>query len=226
MAKKIATFFPRIKRAVKGFLTNANLRLAAPPAGDDMATKYSLDATKVARLVTLEADIPTALDKAEQYRDLAQQQTDIADAGIREASLIVHDFGDAIQKHSSYNPADGDLEALGFEQQHTPANPAEAKVKVTHITTLPDMIRFDWAKEEWNGIKIYYSADGINYSFLDKDDRSPFDDTRLNKIPNTPETRYYIFRHMDKDGKDIGQETKVQVVAAIYDIQGSRGVAN
>jgi hypothetical protein len=223
MAKKKATFFPQKKRSVGGFLTNVNIRLKPAP-GDDMAAKYSLDATKVGRLVSLETDVPDALNKAQQLHDLAQQQTDIADAGIREASLICHEFGDIIQKHPSFNG--NDFEALGFEQDHTPPDPLTAKVKITHITPLVDMIRFDWAKEEWNGIKIYSSDDGVNFSFLDKDDRSPFDDTRLNKKANTPETRYYIFRHMDKDGKEIGVETRVQVVAAIYDIQGGRGVIN
>jgi len=211
---KIAVFFPTEKSKVQAYLSNVKIQLAAPPTGGDIAAKYGLEPTKVAKISTWLTEIPDHLAKAEMLRDQAQSETDQADTKIRLARLLNHEFGDTMQKNDVFDVAD--FELMGYKVDHTPPNPDDAKVKITHISYLPDLIRFDWAKENWNGIKIYASDDGINYTYLDKDNKSPFDDTRKNRVANTPEHRYYKFRHLDKDGKEIGQETKVEVVAAIY----------
>jgi hypothetical protein len=211
---KIAVFFPTEKSKVQPYLSNVKIQLAPPPTGADLAVKYGLDPTKVTKINTWLTEIPDHLAKAEMLRNQAQSETEQADAKIRLARLLNHEFGDDMQKHSAFDVAD--FELMGYKVVHTPADPNLAKVKITNIVYLPDMIRLEWAKEAWHGVKIYSSYDGVTYAYLDKDNKSPFDDMRKNQVANTPEHRWYKFRHLDKDGNEIGVETVVEVVAAIY----------
>jgi hypothetical protein len=212
---KLATFFPAVKGRVISYLKNVVLRMAPVASGGaDLAVKYDLNAAKVTKLNTLTADIPLHLAKATELRNLAKAERKKAVDKIRQARLLNREFGDSIQRHDNFTHSD--LELLGYHVEHAAADDTKAKVKISHITPLPDMIRFDWVKKSWNGISIYGSYDDEHYKFLDKDNRSPWEDTRKNRAANTPENRYYIFRYLDKDGKEIGQDLKVQVVAAVY----------
>lgn len=221
---KFPVFFPTIKGRVQPYLSNVKIQLAPLPTGGGLATKYSLDATKVTRISTLLTDIPNHLNQAAQLHDQAEQQTELANQKIREANLLNHEFGATMQKDAAFDISDFDL--IGYRVTETAPDPTQAKVKITHVTLLPDMIRFDWAKESWAGIRIYGSLDGAAYTFLDKDDRSPWEDKRFNKENFKPETRYYRFRHVDKDGNEIGDVTTMEVVAAIYNLTSGHPLSN
>jgi hypothetical protein len=212
---KLSTFFPNTKGRVVSYLKNVVLRLSPIASGGaDLAVKYDLNASKVTKLNSLTTDIPQHLAKASELRNAAKAERTKAMEKIRQARILNREFGDAIQRHDSF--IHSDLELLGYMVEHSDADTTKAKVKISHVLTLPDMIRFDWVKKAWHGISIYGSYDGQHYEFLDKDSRSPWEDRRKNRVLNTPENRYYIFRYLDKDGKEIGQDLKVQVVGAVY----------
>jgi hypothetical protein len=222
--KKLKVNFPKTQGAVPPYMSNVKIQLAPLPLGADLAVKYGLDPLKVTKMGSLATDIPAEMAQAATLRAQAESITESYQKKIREANLLNHEFGDAMQKHTAFITED--FELMGYLSESAPANPLEAKVKVTHITNTDTLIRFDWAKESWHGIRIYGSYDDVKYTFLDKDDRSPWEDRRFNQKYGVPENRYFIFRHVDNAGKEIGVDTKVVVVAAIYDIEGSRGVAN
>ncbi|MEI8203636.1 MAG: hypothetical protein WCH34_11520 [Bacteroidota bacterium] len=78
-------------------------------------------------------------------------------------------------------------------------------------------IIIDWVKGAWEGVNVYASNDNIAFEKLDKDNRSPFEDKRLNKIAHAPEKRYYKLCYFDTNGDEIGLMSLVtKVITDIY----------
>jgi hypothetical protein len=70
---------------------------------------------------------------------------------------------------------------------------------------LPDMVRLDWVKGEFDGVVIQSKrAAETSFTFLDKDTRSPYEDTRHNLTPDVHEPRFYRMRYLLKD-QEVGQ---------------------
>lgn len=210
MPKKIAVHFPGQKAQVPAYMNNADDKLNA----GGLAVKYAIVAPKVARMGVLNTDLPQQLNDARISFETTQSLNAIADASIREANLLNHDIGDTMQKHVAF--ALTDYESMGYKVTHVPPDPLTAKPEIARVTPLSDMIVFDWVRGFWKGIVIYASSDGLTWTKLDKDFRSPFEDKRKNHTPNVPENRHYKFRYIDANENEIGLETIVTVLAAIY----------
>ncbi|MBK9460767.1 MAG: hypothetical protein IPN94_15395 [Sphingobacteriales bacterium] len=75
---------------------------------------------------------------------------------------------------------------MGIRQDSTPINPNDAKAHITGITVLPDQVIIDWLKGQMHGVLVETSYDGANWVKLDKDNRSPYEDTRKTKYISKP----------------------------------------
>ena len=209
MAKKKKIFFPSKDGEVPAHVSTADGQLNAGGLG----VKYGISATDMTKSGDFNTDIPVAINDAEAAINAAQSKVETKDNMIYDANLFYNKMGRDMQDHSAYDPAD--LEAMGFFKTTTPPDPNAAKPVVSKITALADMIILDWVKSFWDGVVIYGSFDQLAWEKLDKDNRSPYEDKRKNKVNNVPEVRYYKFRYL-KDDKEIGLELIVKAVAEIY----------
>jgi hypothetical protein len=93
-------------------------------------------------------------------------------------------------------------------------NPDTAQPTIGSVHTAPGSIDLDWVRGPFDGVDVDLSYDGKAWTPGGFDNRSPFEDRRLNHAPGTPETRYYRLRFRYK-GEPFGQYSAVgQVVAA------------
>jgi hypothetical protein len=142
-------------------------------------------------------NIPKVIDKAHADRTIAQQSTTLK---REELSKSKKDIMRVFQKIvSAENFEEADAEALGIRVHKTPPDYDNASPLVTDITTLPDQIIFDWVKGPMDGVIIESSYDGVTFTQLGLDLKSPFEDKRKNLKAGTPETRFYRFRYIKND---------------------------
>ena len=177
--------------------------------------KYGIDAPTMAALTTLKGDTLTSINEAEAASDAAQEKTAIQKVKIHDMRKEARAVLTLIQNHDDFEEAD--MEALGGRVEHDAPDPNTAQPIVSKITHLPDKIVFDWIKSGWHGIAIQVSEDGTDWTYQQPDLRSPWEDTRTNKVSGTPEYRYYRFRYIDKTGQEIGLWTgTIKELVEIY----------
>ncbi len=222
MAKTKKVSFPTQQGEVSPFVDNVDEKLNAGGLG----AKYGINAVDMAKSTDFKTNIPLKVSQAESAVATAQALNASKDSIIYDAKLFYNDMGHAIQKHASYDPID--MEALGFFKIETPPDPNLAKPVVSAITVLSDQVIIDWSRGRWQGIVIYAGYDGVNWTKLDKDFRSPYEDIRKNQgggptmptpgpgpVASGPETRWYKLRYLQND-VEIGQELVVKTIADIH----------
>lgn len=80
------------------------------------------------------------------------------------------------------------------------------------IAVLPDKVRLDWTKGEFDGVIIQSKrAAETSFTKLDKDTKSPYEDARPNLTPDVHEARAYRLRYLlnDKEEGQWSDELKV-----------------
>jgi hypothetical protein len=192
------------------WLENAVTRL-----NGGLATKYGIDAPAMTILTDLKTNTITSINDVEAASAAAQEKTAIQNVFLHDSRKKFREVFTNIQNHADFDEAD--MEALGGRVEHAPPDPNEARPVISKVTHLPDMIRFDWIKSHWHGVAIEVSYDGTSWTKEQPDLRSPWEDTRTNQVSGTPEYRYYRFRYIDSDGKQIGHWTEaIKELVEIY----------
>jgi len=201
---------PRAISDLPSWLENAVTRLAG-----GLDVKYGIDAAKMITLTDLKINTITSVNEAEAASDAAQEKTAVQKAYAHDARKEFRKVLTDIQEHADFEEAD--MEALGGRVEHAPPNPDEAKPIISRITHLPEKMVFDWIKSVWHGIAIELSYDGTSWTKEQPDLRSPWEDTRINQVSGTPEYRYYRFRYLNSEGKEIGHWTDaIKELVEIY----------
>ncbi|MEO5571313.1 MAG: hypothetical protein ABIT08_14265 [Bacteroidia bacterium] len=207
MPKLKKVHFPSEVGQVTPFVSNADGKLVG-----GLGAKYGVVAGDMTKSTNFKINIPAAISAAEAATQTAQSLNDTKDTIINDGKLFYKKMGRDFQENSVYDSAD--MEAMGFYKIIIPPDPNLAKVEVSP-TILPDQIIYDWKKQGWGGIMVRTSSDGVRWSDGEKDMRSPWEDTRKNAVPGVPEKRYTKWRHINKEGNEIGQETILTVVVDI-----------
>jgi len=110
-----------------------------------------------------------------------------------------------LKAHPNYTRSLG--EALGIVPPGapTPSGSIDYAKPTFKITVLGDRVRLDWIKNIFDGVVIESKRGGeTTWTRLDVDTKSPYEDTRKNLVPGTPETRIYRMRYM-MDDEEVGQ---------------------
>ena len=188
---------PRAISDLPPWLENALTRLAG---GLDL--KYGIDAPTMIILTDLKTNTITSINEAEAASATAQEKTAIQRVFAHDSRKKFREVFTNIQNHADFEEAD--MEALGGRVEHDAPDPNSAQPIISKITHLPDKMVFDWIKAVWHGIAIEVSYDGVSWTKEQPDLRSPWEDTRPNQVSGTPEYRYYRFRYLDSEGKEIG----------------------
>lgn len=204
-----AIYFPTSESEVPSFYDNAAKKLHAT-----YADKYGIESNVLTVIETHNAQIPLKIQKAENDKQTAQASTVDKKAEISAARKDLMWVFNHIQSSPIFD--ERDAEDLGMRRTKQPIDVTKVKPIISLVTVLPDKIIFDWVKGEMQGLYIESSYDGVTFSKLDKDFKSPFEDTRKNKELNVPETRHYKFRYIFKD-EVVGESTDIiKVVCDIY----------
>ena len=207
--KKKAIHYPLSESEVSAYYDNAVKKLQST-----YALKYSIGAPIVASLETHNINIPKKIAKAESDRQTAQASTVIKQEELSAAKKELLSVFNKIVLEPNFE--EQDAEDLGMRVVKTPIDLTKVKPLITQITVLPDRIIFDWTKGQMSGLLIDASYDGVNFELLDKDQRSPFEDFRKNKVFNVAESRYFRFRYIYND-ELVGDYTEpIKVVCDIY----------
>ena len=189
---KKAISYPDQDTKVIPYYDNACQKLTA-----GLATKYAIAPATMTQLTTHNTNIPTVIDKAVSDRLISKESTALKRDELSKAKTDILRVFQKIENSSNFEEADA--EALGFRSQKTQPDYNSAIPEITNITTLPDRIIFDWVKGPMDGVIIESSYDNVNWVKIGTDLRSPFEDTRKNQHPGTPEIRYYRFRYIKND---------------------------
>lgn len=205
--KKI--FYPPQIGSVIPYLQNFKDKLTA-----GLAAKYNSTPAFQTQLGTWITDATAAINKAVADAQTAQQsttqQTDLLFT-IKNGLLVEIR---RIQDHTAFEEADA--QALGFRVETPPVDLNTVKPVITGVTVLADQVILDWLKRNMDGVIVYGSYDGVIYTDLGRDNRSPFEDIRKNVVPGKPETRYYKLRYIKND-KPVGLESDVIKVIVLID---------
>jgi hypothetical protein len=207
MAKKTKIFFPSQDGQVDPFLENVEDKLTT----GGLALKYNISPVDTAKVTTFKGDIKTKRDAATAASTTAQQLNEQKDEFTYKCKLFLNKMGRDIQDHASFDSAD--LEALGFTVISPPIDVNTAQPKITGKMVLPDMIIIEWLRLFFQGVRIYASYDGVAWTALDKDFKSPYEDKRPNKVLGTPEPRFYKLRYLLND-VEVGLDSEVIKILA------------
>lgn len=204
-----STYFPNSDSEVPSFYDNAFTKLDAT-----YGVKYGIDAAMLTKIETHNIQIPLKIQKAENDKQTAQASTVDKKAEISAARKDLIWVFNHIQNAANFD--ERDAEDLGMRRTKPPIDLTQVKPVISKVTVLPDKIIFDWVKGEMQGILIESSFDGVTFTKLDKDLKSPYEDTRKNKELNVAETRHFKFRYIYKD-EVVGESTDaIKVVCDIY----------
>jgi len=131
----------------------------------------------------------------------------------------VASIANRIKAHIAYTVADG--ENLGLEGAVTTFDPSTAKPRISNAQVLPDMVVIEWVKGRMQGVIVERSLDGTNWREVDKDMRSPWEDTSPNRTA-AAEWRHYRLRYLLND-KPVGLYS--DVVSLLVSIGGGTAPA-
>lgn len=206
---KKAIYYPVSESDVPAFYDNAYQKL-----NTTYGVKYGIDAAEILKIKVHNTEIPLKIAKAESDRQTAQASTVIKQSELSSGKKDLLSVFNKIVAKSNFD--EQDAEDLGMRRIKSPIDYNKVKPIVSKITVLSDKIIFDWIKGDMSGVQIESSYDGNNFEKLDKDLKSPFEDTRKNKVFNVAETRHYRFRYLLND-QPVGELTDViKVVCDIY----------
>jgi hypothetical protein len=159
-------------------------------------TQFTNDAADAANKLTDLQNTKTALQSLTQSKGIL-----FADIEKR-----VRDKAVIIKRNPNYTSVIG--EDLGVVPAATGLGKSisiDSQKPAFETSILPDMVRLDWVKGEFDGVVIQSKrAAETAFAFLEKDTRSPYEDTRHNITSDVHEPRFYRMRYLLKD-QEVGQ---------------------
>ncbi len=192
-----STFLPRSESLFLQWLENFIAKLA------EYVALFGLSGSQVDQFTTDRDSVKNNLAEVDALKKTLQSKVKTKDETVALARKHVQDLAVILKRHASYTEAIG--ENLGIVGPETPGAGSleNAKPKI-FATAMVDFARLDFLKEMADGI-VFYSKRGteIEYTKLDKDYRSPLEDTRKNLVAGVPELRFYKARFL-KDDVEVG----------------------
>ncbi|MCF8257795.1 MAG: hypothetical protein K9J06_09585 [Flavobacteriales bacterium] len=216
-------FLPNTDLGLRDWLRNMANKIG------DYATKYGITAMEVMDLQASATDFEALLAHADAMASYGQSVTGrknelrdgvppggspsvigtmptipmltTAPGIVKRASAIAN----RIKAHIAYTVADG--ENLGLEGAVTVFDPSTSMPRISGTQVLPDMVVIEWVKGRMQGVIVERSLDGSTWKEVDKDMRSPWEDTSPNRTA-AAEWRHYRLRYLLND-KPVGLYSEV-----------------
>jgi hypothetical protein len=190
--KKKAINYPSSESETPGFIQHAYTVL-----DDGIAVKYGITTAEMIVLENHNTNVPLVIQNSIDTKQAAQESTQKKHKELFSAKTDYMRIFKKIVEAPNFDEADA--EALGIRVEKTPPDLHFVKPVIMNIIVLPDKIIFEWVKGTLNGVFIESSYDKENWTLLEKDNRSPYEDIRKNQKAGVPELRYYRFRYFKND---------------------------
>ena len=210
-----AIFYPDREGDIAPYSSNIVTRLTEN--GGALATALDVNAATLAQIGGYATDIPTKINEAEAAENAAKGVVAAKKAAIKSAKDNMLNTIQLWTRHPKWTYEIG--RALGVYIERVPVDLANVKPRITDVEVHPDMVILDWVRGRMDGVSVYGSYDGTNFQLIDKDTKSPYEDTRNNRIQGA-EWRFYKLRYQKND-KEVGLFS--DIVNALVSI-GSGGV--
>lgn len=118
-----------------------------------------------------------------------------------------------VKSAAGYTDSIGDILLINKEPKDSNISPDERPFG--KATSMPDLVRIDWTKGKFGGVIVEGQRGDENFwQRLDRDTRSPFDDTRPNADPGKPEERRYRLRYFIDD-EPVGTYSDIFIVVTM-----------
>lgn len=120
-------------------------------------------------------------------------------------------FEERLRAHPAFSDAVGDLLQINSAKGES-LKPGEAKPSGKGTVLADSVVRIDWTKGKFDGVEVEgQRGDETDWTKLERDFRSPFDDERPPLVAGKPEERRYRLRYL-LDDKPVGDWSDVIVV--------------
>ena len=164
-------------------------------------------------LNAVQGQIGTSQSARTTWLSVVQQK----EATMFDAQRRLRDAVIILKRNGNYTDAVGqDLGVVASVDGRAPSVRIAQTKPSFQSTMLPDMIRLDWVKGDSDGVAIQSKRGSeANFSPLDKDTKSPYDDTRRNIVTDQPETRIYRMRYLSVDQEVGAWSDEVRVLCMI-----------
>jgi hypothetical protein len=217
-------FYPSTEGAIGPYFVKICGLLSGP-----LGTKYNTDASVLLVLNDHKTQIPLDVQKAYDDEQISQGSNAVKAARLELAETDMKRELKRITDLSIWEEPDG--QTMGIRVEKPPFDPSTVKGKITGVDSTPEAVIIDFVKGRLQGVIIETLEEGSAvppppgtppppgnepvWKKLDVDNRSPYEDKRLNKSTK-PEDRYYRIRPM-MDNKPVGIYSDiVKVVASVY----------
>jgi hypothetical protein len=208
------SFLPKTEDGLRNWLRNLATKIG------DHAAKYVITPAEVTSIQTAANDYEAILDYANSVDTYKQRvitvKTELRDgipAGATpsvlgaaptppmlttEPGIVagVSAIANRIKGSMQYTVSDG--EDLGLEGAVVTIDYANVKPKISAVTAFEDKVVLDWVKAGMEGVSISRSRDAVNWTVVDKDFKSPWEDESFN-LTSAAEWRYYRLRYLHND---------------------------
>ena len=172
---------------------------------------------QIAQFTTDQTDTRNSLNSVQAARTTLQSLVKQKDALLEGVNKRVRDAAVVFKRHPAYTQAIGeDLGIVPSTDGRAPSIRLAETKPTFQSTMLPDKVRLDWVKGDSDGVVVQCKRGAeANFTTLDKDTKSPYDDARRNLTADQPETRIYRMRYLSADTEVGSWSDEVRVVCMI-----------
>ena len=156
-------------------------------------------------------DVITKHDDKETATIAAKTATEAFQESQKQGKVLLRSISSRFKSGTKYTTTIG--EEVGIIGKETHYEPAEMKPEIK-ITLKAGVPRIKFVKSFSDGVNIYSKrAEETGYTFLARDESSPYVDDRANKVSGAPETRHYyaVYVFNDEENGFPSDEAKVSV---------------
>jgi len=210
MAEQI--FYPDKEGDVAPYTNSLVEKLTAN--SNELATLLGVTTPDLTVLGQIVTGIPSRINEAQAAEDTAKGLVAVKKATLKDARSTTLNMLQIWSRNANWTYEIG--RSLGVYIERTPVDLSTVKPKVTEVTVLSDMVILEWVRGTMSGVAIYGSSDGVNFSRIDKDLKSPWEDKRPNSTPGA-ELRYYKLRYIKGD-TEVGLFT--DIITVLVNIAG------
>jgi hypothetical protein len=185
-----------------------------------LKTNYTTDLAvsdgEIDQLESEKNDATNILNELQAARAKVQSLTETKNSIFEKVQKHVRDMTVILKRRDKYTAAIGeDLGVIGPKPLSKSNIPAGTKPTFQAIV-MSDKVRLDWVKGEFSGVAIYSKRGSeTNFTFLSRDNRSPYDDTRHMIVADQPEAREYRMHYLLGDDEVGDWSDIVRVVCLI-----------
>lgn len=179
------------------------------------STQLGITPEQITQFQNYLVGVKDELNKVDNMKKGLQGAVKHKDEFLLEVEKRIRDTAVVIKRHVNYKTHMGEEMSI-VAPDATQTVPLDDVKPVFTATAMSDQVRLDWSKFNFDGVNVHSKrGNETSFTFLGKDNRSPYEDERPNLVPDVPELRAYEMRYLIGD-KEVGKwSDEVKVIVLI-----------